>query len=251
MLRNSHRKIGYLAGMNALVADLGNSRIKTAWTDGAEMGDTHFFETETELYDFARGVNPTHSLLCSTRGRTTFEAWPGALTWLDYTTPLPFQNHYATPATLGPDRLAAAVAAHFLYPGEDCLIVDAGTCVTYELYSASEGYLGGAISPGLRLRMRAMAEFTAALPLVSAEFPPSDIGDSTEHALQAGGLFGLVSEIEGMRNRYTGRYPHLHTLLTGGDASRLESHLEAPFFAHPNLILVGLSRLLAWLAVRG
>jgi type III pantothenate kinase len=74
---------------------------------------------------------------------------------LDENTPLPVVNRYHTKSSLGKDRLAAAVAGHQLFPCQNVLIINAGTCITYDFVSSSGEYLGGAISPGIRMRFNA------------------------------------------------------------------------------------------------
>jgi len=168
-----------------------------------------------------------------------------------HTTPLPIMNLYGTPATLGKDRLAAAVGAATLFPGHDVLVIDAGTCIKYDLLEASGAYHGGAISPGLFMRFRAMHNFTARLPLIPAEdyatlamIPLT--GNSTEASLRSGALNGALFEVEGAIAEYRNKYPDLTVALTGGDAGFFELHLKSRIFARPNLVLEGLNRILTY-----
>lgn len=165
---------------------------------------------------------------------------------LSANTDLPIENRYATPATLGKDRLAAVVGAGGLYPGHDCLVIDAGTCMTADFISGDGIYRGGNISPGVQMRLRAMHEFTARLPEVQPDQYPDDLGNSTETALQNGGWLGAVLEIEGLQQRLRVDYPRLTTLLTGGDAELLAKRLKSKIFVHSNLVLVGLNKILEY-----
>lgn len=163
---------------------------------------------------------------------------------LDSSTPLPIVNRYSTPHTLGPDRLAVAVAAHALRPHSNVMAIDSGTAITYELVSARGEYLGGAISPGLRLRFRALNFHTARLPLLG----PSDslplVGDSTQTCISAGVQRGLLAEVDAYIDAVAQHYPQLEVLLTGGDANFFAGKLKNPIFVVPNLLAMGLNEVL-------
>lgn len=159
---------------------------------------------------------------------------------------MPIKNAYATPQTLGLDRLAAVVGAHTLYPQNACLVVDAGTCMTLEVLNAEGVYIGGNISPGVHMRLKAMHEFTARLPLVDVGEWNENWGISTQTALQNGGLLGACLEIEGLEKRLRQQWPQLKCLITGGDAEQLATRLNCKIFVHTNLVLVGLNKILTY-----
>eukprot|EP01034_Spumella_vulgaris_P018100 gene18100-23108_t len=127
---------------------------------------------------------------------------------------------YHTPETLGPDRLAVAIGGYSLYPGQNVLVLDFGTCLKCDFVSHSGRYEGGSISPGLQMRFKAMHTFTAKLPLLNRpeNFPPHPIGRSTAESMQNGVLLGMLAEAEGMVGRYRELYPDVQVLVTGGDA---------------------------------
>ncbi|MEZ4920503.1 MAG: type III pantothenate kinase [Saprospiraceae bacterium] len=164
---------------------------------------------------------------------------------LTHHTPLPFENTYKTPETLGKDRVAAVAGAQELFPQRNCLIVDCGTCIKYELLESAGVYRGGNIAPGLHMRIRAMHHFTARLPEVSMELPEKALGSSTETALQNGALLGAIMEIRAFFNSMQALYSDLQLVLTGGDASFLKTHLEAEQpVLEPMLTLFGLNAIL-------
>ncbi|MCB0577681.1 MAG: type III pantothenate kinase [Phaeodactylibacter sp.] len=163
---------------------------------------------------------------------------------LDATTPLPVKNKYRTPETLGKDRLAAVAGAFALFPGEACLVADAGTCITYDLLSAGGAYLGGNISPGIAMRLRAMHEFTARLPLVAPGPLENWVGDSTETALRNGGQVGALLEAEGYIRYCRSRFGALRAIFTGGDADFFVKNLKSEIFVNHNLVLIGLDQIL-------
>lgn len=165
---------------------------------------------------------------------------------LDATTPLPILNNYKTPATLGKDRLAAAVGANNSFPNQNILIIDTGTCIKYDFVSAANAYLGGGISPGIAMRFKALNHFTARLPLVEWKNYEELIGTTTEECILSGVLTGAVEEVEGIINRYKAQYNSLQVIFTGGDHSFFEKALKNSIFADPFLVLKGLNIILEY-----
>lgn len=164
---------------------------------------------------------------------------------LDHTTPLPVKNCYETPKTLGKDRLAGVVGAQGLFPNQNCLVIDAGTCITYDLLDKKGDYLGGNITPGVNLRLKAMNHFTQKLPLVSTDYTDETwVGTSTETALRAGAQLGTVAEMEGLINRYQTQMEGINVILTGGDADYFGTQLKSKIFVNPHLVLLGLNKIL-------
>lgn len=155
----------------------------------------------------------------------------------------PFKNDYATPDTLGIDRLVLSAAAALQYPAQNRLVIDAGTCVTYDFIDENDHYLGGAISPGIRLRYEALHNYTARLPLLDREMPQNTIGNSTHDSIHSGVVNGLVFELEGFIKSYSGRYTNFIIILTGGDAEFLAKQLKNTIFANQNFLLEGLNQL--------
>lgn len=165
---------------------------------------------------------------------------------LDHTLKMPFQNLYATPTTLGVDRLALVAAAVCQFPKKDTLIIDAGTCITYDFKNKEECYLGGAIAPGIGLRYASLNNYTSKLPLLNLEAPKNYIGDSTNQSIHSGVVNGILYEIEGAIAKYCNTYPDLTVILTGGDAHFLSKRLKNSIFATSNFLLEGLNYILAF-----
>ncbi|MFN0216566.1 MAG: type III pantothenate kinase [Saprospiraceae bacterium] len=164
---------------------------------------------------------------------------------LTHETPLPFENTYSTPLSLGKDRLAAVAGAQALLPRQQCLIIDCGTCIKYDLVTEKGIYLGGNISPGAIMRAKAMHQFTARLPEVSMELPADFIGHSTESALQNGAFLGASFEIRGFVEIFKQRFNSLNIILTGGDAKFFQPLLKVQNLRHePHLTLYGLNNIL-------
>lgn len=159
------------------------------------------------------------------------------------TTDLPIQNLYATPETLGTDRIIAIIAACSYCPGMPVLVIDAGTAITFDFADAEGNYLGGGISPGLTMRFRALDEFTARLPLVEPAVAPPLVGDSTASSIRSGVVNGTLAEIQGIIDRYRAAYgTDLQVFLTGGDQYLFENQLKNVNFAASNLVLEGIKQ---------
>lgn len=164
--------------------------------------------------------------------------------------PLPIENAYATPHTLGIDRLLAVIGARRLAAANTpILVLDAGTALTYDFATAEGVYLGGGISLGRAMRYRALHHFTAKLPDFSAEMPssrPPLIGTTTQTAIRSGADNGLLAEVAGVVAEYQQRVAPapLAVFITGGDAEYLATHLKSPTFApcyvEPHLVLHGI-----------
>jgi type III pantothenate kinase len=163
---------------------------------------------------------------------------------LNSETKLPFNNKYTTPKTLGMDRLALVSAAVKQFPYANVLVIDAGTCITYDFISSENNYLGGAISPGIRMRYKSLNNLTAKLPLLVTQMPENLIGNSTENAIHSGVVFGVLNEMEGIISRYKEKYSDLTVILTGGDANFLSKQLKNSIFANSNFLLKGLNHIL-------
>ena len=159
-------------------------------------------------------------------------------------TPLPIINKYQTPESLGKDRLAAAVAANHMHPGKNVLVIDAGSCITYDLVNNKSEYLGGSISPGIDMRFRALNTFTGKLPLVSSRDIIPLTGQDTGTSVASGVLNGIVEEMKGIIDAYRTKYPGLMVILSGGDMKYFDKCLKNNIFAVSNIVIAGLNIIL-------
>ncbi|KJD31129.1 pantothenate kinase [Tamlana nanhaiensis] len=159
---------------------------------------------------------------------------------------LPFENLYETPHTLGVDRMALVAASVKQFPKKNVLIIDAGSCITFDFINRDNEYLGGAISPGIQMRYNALHNFTAKLPLLKSEEPINLIGTSTNQAIHSGVVNGVLNEIDGVINKYKLNYSDLTVILTGGDAKFLSKQLKSSIFALPDFLLEGLNYILQY-----
>ena len=166
--------------------------------------------------------------------------------FLNHETKIPFNNRYGTPHTLGIDRIALVSAAAHLYVKKNVLVIDAGTCITYDFLNSENEYLGGAISPGMLLRYKSLHTFTDKLPLLEANNPKLFIGNSTTTSIHSGVVNGVLYEIEGFIEAYKKNYDNLTVILTGGDAHFLRETIKNDIFANSNFLLEGLNHILEY-----
>jgi type III pantothenate kinase len=232
-----------------LAVDIGNTKIKAAVFEDATLVEKIIFDKDDALAEVKNILKKyrfiTHSIMSSV-GRVQNDLYlylqEGTIFIpVGHDLNFPFVNKYATPATLGIDRMVLAAGAVLKYPDSARLVIDAGTCVTYDFIDAENNYLGGAISPGLQLRYGAMHNFTAKLPLLYPEMPETYLGNTTNLAMHSGVVNGLLYEVEGFISRYSEQYQDLKVILTGGDAEFLAKRLKNTIFANSNFLLESLN----------
>ncbi|MGO4905667.1 type III pantothenate kinase [Flavobacterium sp. W20_MBD1_R3] len=233
-----------------LVVDAGNTRIKAAVFEGTMLLEVFIFtniEAEKKIQNILKNFQKTTDLVvCSVGdlGKQWFLAFENVLNvhFITNRDVFPFQNKYATPQTLGIDRMVLAAGATLQFPNQNRLVIDAGTCITYDFIDQDDNYLGGAIAPGLRLRYEALHQYTAKLPLLSFKNPDNLIGNSTSESIHSGVVNGFVFEIDGFINEYKARYLNFIIILTGGDTDFLAKRLKNTIFANSNFLLESLNQ---------
>jgi type III pantothenate kinase len=230
-----------------LVIDAGNTSLKAGIFEKDQLRELLHGVLLEDLASIAGKYAITKAVISSVSQNARFISEKISLKntlIIDQYTKLPFKNLYKTPETLGTDRIAAVAGALSLYPGQPCLAIDAGTCITFDFIDADSNYQGGSIAPGINLRFKAMHNFTARLPLVERNNAASLIGKNTEESMQSGVMKGVRAEIDGMIMEYRQIYPALQVLICGGDASFFETKLKQSIFVIPELVLIGLNRIL-------
>lgn len=231
-----------------LCIDIGNTSAKIGFFDQDKLLEVKYKVSDRGIIKLVTENRPDHILLSSVRkgiGKIVAKSRKASDTLvLDYTTPVPVVSQYNSQHTLGVDRIASVVGANFLYPEKNCLVVDLGTCITYDLVDRAGVYHGGGISPGLDMRLKAMHKFTSKLPLISSNGNPELIGKTTKECMQSGAVHGTIAELEGIISRYRQFFQDLVIILCGGDAIFFESKIKDHIFALPNLVLIGLNQIL-------
>lgn len=229
------------AAKQVYLLDAGNTQLKLALVQNGVIQRVERFTTaDFELTSLERNIPLACSsvideqLLLKVRAHfyTVFE--------ISTLIKLPFLMAYQSPQTLGLDRLCNAAALSGLHPGKPRLAIDLGTCVKFDFLNADNSFLGGSISPGLQMRSKAMAQFTAKLTEVRALPTQKLIGTNSQECLEIGSYLGWQKEIEGMWAAYQAQFPDLVTYLTGGDARYFDLGQKNGIFVHENLTLEGI-----------
>jgi len=232
-----------------LTIDVGNTRIKGAVFE-KDIAVAHFvFKKETlqsSIENILKEFSDVTDLVVASVGNIEKQAFLNfenyaEIRFISHSDKFPFTNTYETPLTLGIDRMVLASGAVLAFPKQNRLVIDAGTCITYDFIDENDNYLGGAISPGFRLRYESLHNYTAKLPLLSLENPESYIGKSTNKAIHSGVVNGILNEIDGFIDRYSADYSKFTIILTGGDAEFLAKRLKNTIFANSNFLLESLN----------
>lgn len=235
-----------------LCIDIGNTRIKFGLFVGNELrekiivSDDEMLQSMNDLFQ----AYPIRRMIVSSTRKEIPDRIKAKGNELDgyielsHDTPLPIEINYDTPATLGKDRIAAAVGADSLFPHEGNIVIDAGTCITCDFIDSEGRFLGGNISPGIHMRIRAMHEHTENLPLVEAQNPNHILGTSTKEALQNGAIKGTIYEIDSFIRVTIEKYGKSKVILTGGDANYFVDYFKSKIFVVQNLVLIGLNKIL-------
>jgi len=233
-----------------LVIDVGNTRIKAAVFEANTLLEVLIFAKE-DLTDKINFILQQHdkikAIAVASVGNLDLQALvafenKAALHVISHQSSFPFQNLYTTPKTLGIDRMVLAAGAVLQYPRQNRLVIDAGTCITYDFIDAQNNYLGGAIAPGIKMRYEALHHYTAKLPLLLPSYPKTTIGNSTEEAIHSGVVNGVIHEIDGFIQDYKDQYAKFIIILTGGDADFLAKRLKNTIFANSNFLLESLNQ---------
>lgn len=234
-----------------LVVDIGNTTVKAAVFAGNEMVDYKREDGQgiSIVKDLAEKYDIDKCIISSTVNieeskKQELNNLGCEVEYLNSKTPLPIRNLYRTPETLGTDRLAGVVGAYDAMPGKDILVIDMGTAITYDIINAKGEYLGGNISPGITMRLKALHNQTAKLPLVEADGDKPEIGYDTDTAIRCGVTNGVKYEIEGFISAQIVKYPYLLIFLTGGDGFDFDECIKKRIFVDRFLVLKGLNRIL-------
>jgi len=236
-----------------LIIDVGNTRIKAAvfesnrliemliFTEGKLLDTVDFFLSKYVITDgILSSVKVlTGDLINKLQQKTSFMV-------LDAKTKVPFVNKYKTKDTLGVDRIAVVSNAAKKHKKENVLIIDAGTCITYDYINADNEYFGGAISPGIEMRYKSLNYYTSKLPLLEKKETNFIIGGTTKESIHSGVVTGVVGEISFMIDQYKEKNQYLTVVLTGGDTYFLAKQLKSSIFANPNFVLEGLNTILIY-----
>lgn len=226
--------------MNAVI-DIGNTKIKIGLFASNVKMEVSTLNLE-DVEDFLL-LNKVQKVLVSNVGvKSDFikllERLPVSFDEFTIKTPMPIATMYQTPSSLGVDRLAACVGARNYTQG-DVLVIDAGSCITYDMLTSENSHRGGIITPGLEMRLKAMHTFTSNLPLVP--FKKEElVGNSTKKCLQSGVANGSLAEMKGLIEGFMDEFQNLSIIIGGGDAVFFDKNLKLNTFVVSNLAVEGL-----------
>ncbi|PST84041.1 type III pantothenate kinase [Pedobacter yulinensis] len=240
-----------------LVVDVGNSKCKIGVFEGRKLADYRVLE-KSDLPEIGRVANnfPLKAVIVSSVDENAEEieqliGKPGIVKHFHSGDTERVKNRYETPLTLGLDRWAAVIGAGAQFPGRNCLVIDAGTSITYDFLPASGVYTGGSISPGIAMRFSALNHFTGRLPLIEFDQALTTVpeGSNTINAIRNGVLQGTLHEVSGFISQYSGPHDELIVIMTGGDAPFLIANIKNTIFAprivhEPYLVLRGLNEVI-------
>jgi type III pantothenate kinase len=234
-----------------LAIDIGNTRVKAAVFEEDKLIELFVFDKKIIISQIRKIIkkHPISLGIMSNVGSVSAKKMAQLKKSFDFmvvsaSLKVPFTNLYKTPKTLGVDRIALVAGAVKQFPNKNVLIIDAGTCITFDFIDSKASYLGGAISPGINMRYKALNKFTANLPLITTLQLDDFIGKNTEESIISGVLNGVQNEINGIIEAYREKYLHLTVVLTGGDTNFLSKQLKSSIFANQNFVLQGLNEIL-------
>jgi type III pantothenate kinase len=226
-----------------LVIDSGNTYTKIGQFVDGKLINVHQIESLEDIVLTVQQYRPVKIVLGSVN--FPFDQFKKKISSIEIhpilsTAEVPFKVRYKTPATLGIDRLAGIAWAWEQSPGKNMLVIDAGTCITYDIINEEGEYLGGGISPGIELRLKSLHTYTTNLPEVRFKEDIQLIGDTTQNSILSGVMNGLIEEINGIISEYKKKYKDLTIFMSGGSAIFFESKIKHSIFAFPNMVLLGL-----------
>ena len=234
-----------------LVVDIGNNFFKLGIFENSNLVFSFFdknYKIDVEIEKIIRSYSKITSALISNVSSIKINDILNKLNIkiyeLDSTFIFPFKLNYKTPESLGNDRIALAAAATILFPNSNNLVIDAGTCITIDFIDNNNHFIGGSISPGVKMRYDSLNHYTANLPLLKNENNFNYPGDSTNASIHAGIIGGVSNEINGFIKQINSRNDKVNVILTGGDAKILSKTLKITIFANQNFILEGLNSIL-------
>jgi type III pantothenate kinase len=236
-----------------LIIDVGNTRVKSAVFKRSEIIHYEIFSNEKlvdKVIEIKEKFKCTNAIISSVsnlkKNQISKIKSEINLFILNSNTKIPFKNKYSSPKTLGVDRIALAASAVYNYPKKNILVIDAGTCITYDFIDEKSNYFGGAIAPGISMRYKSLNYFTENLPLLSPKYVSNLIGNDTNSSIHIGVVTGVINEIDSFIDEYRKKNKDLTIVLTGGDSNFLNNRLKNGIFANPNFLLEGLNIILTY-----
>ena len=237
-----------------LVIDIGNTLVKVYLFENDEIISKKTLD-EVSLITYVKSLSKDYeikNIICSTVTKSYRTELNGLNEYINYCElsdkdlKIPFHNNYKTKTSLGQDRIGLVSAAYFKLPSENTLVVDIGTCITYDFIDSKNIYHGGAISPGINMRYKSFSEFTSNLPLLEFNDVNKIIGSTTDESIHIGVLTGIIGEINEYINLLEEKYLNLNIIITGGDSTFLLNKIKNAIFADQDFLAIGLNNILKY-----
>ncbi len=227
------------------IADIGNTRVKAGiFNENAQLIETKIFENLDTLNDFFINQKVESAIFSSTKSDLNIKTTAYKSHVLSHESLIPFENLYATPNSLGTDRIALMAAAATLFEHQNTLVFDFGTCITIDFLNSKKQFLGGNISPGVNMRFKALHQMTGKLPLSDVSHFNNELGKDTFSVISNGVLQGIQHEISSYIHQFNSAYQDLNVVFTGGDYIHFDITQKNKIFADPNFMLFGLYQIL-------
>tara|TARA_A100000164_G_scaffold323928_1_gene308087 strand:+ start:380 stop:1111 length:732 start_codon:yes stop_codon:yes gene_type:complete len=237
-----------------LIIDIGNTLVKVYLFKNDQIISKKILD-EVSLIDYIKSISKDYyieKIICSSVTKSYKIQLNKIFKKINYyelsdkDLQIPFYNNYKTKSSLGQDRIGLVSSAFFRFPNENCLIVDIGTCITYDFIDSNNVYHGGAISPGLNMRYKSFSEFTSNLPLLKFDNIDKIIGSCTNESIHIGVSSGIIGEIKEYVNRLQEKYLKLNIIITGGDSTFLRNKIKNAIFADQDFLAIGLNNILKY-----
>jgi len=237
-----------------LVIDIGNTLVKVYLFENDEIISKKTLD-EISLITYVKSLSRDYdikNIICSTVTKSYRNELNGLNKYINYfelsdkDLKIPFHNNYKTKTSLGQDRIGLVSAAFFKFPNENNLVIDIGTCITYDFIDSKNIYHGGAISPGINMRYKSFSEFTSNLPFLEFKDLDKIIGSSTDESIHIGVSTGIIGEINEYINRLEEKYLKLNIIITGGDSTFLLNRIKNAIFADQDFLAIGLNNILKY-----
>ena len=237
-----------------LVIDIGNTFVKVYLFENDLIVSKNLLN-EVSLLDYARSLSKNYNIkniICSSVTKRYNIDLVGLFEDVNYyelsdkKLKIPFNNNYKTKSSLGQDRIGLVSAAFFKFPNENNLVIDIGTCITYDFIDSKNRYHGGAISPGINMRYKSLSKQTSNLPFLEFKDLDKIIGSSTDESIHIGVSTGIIGEINEYINRLEEKYLKLNIIITGGDSTFLLNKIKNAIFADQDFLAIGLNNILKY-----
>ena len=237
-----------------LVIDIGNTSVKVYLFENDQIFSKNLLN-EASLMEYVKSLSKDFNIkniICSSVTNSYRIELSQLLTDAKYyelsdkRLKIPFHNNYKTKNSLGQDRFGLVSAAFFKFPNENSLVIDIGTCITYDFIDSKNVYHGGAISPGINIRYKALNKYTSNLPLIEFNNIDKIIGSNTYESIHIGVSKGIIGEINEHINCLTEKYLKLNVIITGGDSTFLLNKIKNAIFADQDFLAIGLNNILKY-----